>query len=205
VPLALGSFLASGLSFGLKLSALALVRIGLVLEALTLAALGVVAATTTSAPWWSIALVLFGYGIGVGFATAQVTNVVLADVPDEQGGQGSGIQSTFRQLGSALGIAAITTVFFSTLDNGVQTNLRAEGLPADQINRYAAAVTDSAGAVIAPLADNPATTVVAQAARAAMTTGVELSSYVAAGFLVLGVLATLLIPAARTADEPALR
>jgi EmrB/QacA subfamily drug resistance transporter len=198
VPLALGSFLASGLSFGLKLSALALVRIGLVLEAVTLAALGVVAATT-SAPWWSVALVLFGYGIGVGFATAQVTNVVLADVPDDQGGQGSGIQSTFRQLGSALGIAAITTIFFSALDNGVRTNLRAEDLPGDQIDRFAAAVTDSAGAVIAPLAGDPVTAVVARAARDAMTHGVELGSYVAAGFLALGVLATLLIPAPRTA------
>jgi EmrB/QacA subfamily drug resistance transporter len=202
VPLALGSFLASGLSFGLKLSALALVRIGLALEALTLAGLGVVAATT-SAPWWAIALALFGYGIGVGFATAQVTNVVLADIPDDQGGQGSGIQSTFRQLGSALGIAALTTVFYSTLSNGVQSGLRAEGLPEDQIDRYAAAVTDSAGAVIAPLADNPATAVVAQAARDAMTNGVELGSYVAAGFLVLGVLATLLIPARRHTEEPA--
>jgi len=202
VPLALGSFLASGLSFGLKLSALSLVRIGLALEALTLAALGVVAATT-SAPWWSIALVLFGYGIGVGFATAQVTNVVLADVPDAQGGQGSGIQSTFRQLGSALGIAALTTVFFSTLSNGVQSNLRTAGLPAGEADRFAAAVTDSAGAVIAPLAGDPATAVVAQAARDAMTNGIELGSYVAAGFLVLGVLATLLIPAPRPAPASA--
>jgi len=198
LPLALGSFFASGLSFGLaeKLSALALVRTGLAIEALTLAALGVVAATT-SAPWWSIALALFGYGIGVGFATAQVTNVVLADLPDEQGGQGSGIQSTFRQLGSALGIAALTTVFFSTLSNDVKSGLRAEHLPADQVDRFAAAVTDSAGAVIAPLAGNPATAVVARAARDAMTNGVELGCYVAAGFLALGVLATLLIPAAR--------
>lgn len=209
LPLAAGSFLASGLSFGLagRLSALALVRIGLAVEAVTLAALGIVAATT-SAPWWAIALALLGYGVGVGFATAQVTNVVLADVPDDQGGQGSGIQSTFRQLGSALGIATLTTVFFSTLDSGVAGNLRAAGLPADQVDRYAAAVTDSAGAVIASFSENPATAVVARAARDAMTDGVALGSYVAAGFLVLGVLATLLIrvrPAgteAEPADQP---
>ncbi|MGX6600912.1 MFS transporter [Micromonosporaceae bacterium Da 78-11] len=203
LPLALGSFFASGLSFALaeKISALALVRVGLIIEAVTLAALGVVAATT-SAPWWAVSLALFGYGIGVGFATAQVTNVVLADIPEEQGGQGSGIQSTFRQLGSALGIAALTTVFFSTIDNDVRSGLQADGLPTDQADRFAAAVTDSAGAVIAPFAENPATAAVARVAREAMTNGVELGSYVAAGFLVLGMLATLLIPASQPTPEP---
>ncbi|MFJ2766755.1 hypothetical protein [Streptomyces sp. NPDC087300] len=79
LPLAVGSFFASGMSFGLaqKVSVVVLVRTGLALEAVALAALGVVAATT-SAPWWAIILTMFAYGIGVGFATAQVTNVVLA-------------------------------------------------------------------------------------------------------------------------------
>ncbi|MCY1143649.1 MFS transporter [Actinoplanes sp. Pm04-4] len=207
LPLAVGSFFASGLSFGLaeKLSALGLVRLGLGLEAVALAGLGVVA-STTSAPWWAIALPLFFYGIGVGFATAQVTNVVLAEVPDADAGQGSGIQSTFRQLGSALGIAVLTTVFFSTLSGQVKDTLSGGGLPADQIDKFAAAVTDSAGAVIAPLSADPATAAVAQAARDAMADGIALGSYLAAGLLALGVLATLLIPAARptspTAADP---
>ena len=86
-----------------------LVRAGLVLEVAGLAALGLVA-WFTDANWWLIAVALFLYGIGVGLATAQVTNVVLAEIPENEGGQGSGIQSTFRQLGSALGIAVLTTV-----------------------------------------------------------------------------------------------
>ena len=199
LPLAVGSFLASGLSFGLaRISALGFVRLGLGLEAVALAGLGVVAATTR-APWWSIALALLVYGIGVGFATAQVTNVVLADVPDDQAGQGSGIQSTFRQLGSALGIAALTTVFYSTLSSQVTSTLRQGDLPDDRIDQFAAAVTDSAGATISTFASDPATAVVARAAREAMANGVALGSFVAAGFLVAGVAATLLIPAARRA------
>ena len=196
LPIAVGSFFASGLSFGLagRLSPLGFVRLGLVLEAVALAALGVVAATT-SGPWWAIAIPLLGYGVGVGFATAQVTNVVLADVPEAESGQGSGIQSTFRQLGSALGIAALTTVFYSSLSHQVAATLRADGLPGDQVDRFAAAITDSAGAVIGPLAANPATAAVARAAKDAMTHGFALGSVVAAGFLVFGVLATLLIPA----------
>lgn len=205
LPLAVGSFFASGISFGLaeKISALGLVRLGLALEAVALAGLGVVAATT-SAPWWAIAISLFVYGIGVGFATAQVTNVVLAEVPDADAGQGSGIQSTFRQLGSALGIAVLTTVFFSTLGGHVKDALSGGALPADQIDKFAAAVTDSAGAVIAPLSADPATASVARAARDAMADGIALGSYIAAGLLVLGVVATLLIPATSPAPEPQL-
>ncbi|MEV4346881.1 DHA2 family efflux MFS transporter permease subunit [Actinoplanes sp. NPDC049596] len=202
LPLAIGSFFASGLSFGLaeKLSALSLVRLGLALEAVALFGLGVVAAAT-SAPWWSIAIALFVYGIGVGFATAQVTNVVLADVPVADAGQGSGIQSTFRQLGSALGIAVLTTVFFSTLGNDIKDTLGGGRIPPDQIDKFAAAVSDSAGAAIAPLAGNPATVVVADAARDAMANGIAVGSYIAAGLLALGVLATLLIPGARSARD----
>ncbi|GAA2614840.1 DHA2 family efflux MFS transporter permease subunit [Paractinoplanes durhamensis] len=203
LPLAIGSFAASGASFGLaeKVSALGLVRLGLALEAVALVGLGIVAGTT-SAPWWSIAIVLFVYGIGVGFATAQVTNVVLADIPAAEAGQGSGVQATFRQLGSALGIAVLTTVFFSALGRDVKDTLSGGPIPSDQIDRFAATVTDSAGAAIAPLAADPATAAVADAARDAMAHGIAIGSYLAAGLLALGLLATLLIPAARPAPEP---
>jgi EmrB/QacA subfamily drug resistance transporter len=206
LPLALGSFTASGMSFGLsgRLSSLGLVRLGLTLEAVSLVGLGLVAGTT-SAPWWAISIALFVYGIGVGFATAQVTNVVLADVPRAEAGQGSGIQSTFRQLGSALGIAVLTTIFFSTLSRDVKNTLAAGHLPAEQIDKFAAIVTDSAGAAIAPLGANPATSAVADAARDAMASGVAIGSYTAAALNVVGLLATLLIPSSRAASSRPIR
>lgn len=199
VPIAVGSFVATGASFPLaaKVPALGQVRIGLALEVLGLAGAGLVAAPDSS--WWAVALMLFVYGIGVGFATAQVTNVVLAEVPHTSAGQGSGIQSAFRQLGSALGIAALTTVFFTTLSTNLRDRLGDAGVPAGQADQLTGAVTDSAGAAIGPLADRPETASVADAARAAMTDGVALGGYVAAGFVVLGLVATFLIPTAPTA------
>ncbi|MFF1711102.1 DHA2 family efflux MFS transporter permease subunit [Streptomyces sp. NPDC058268] len=203
VPIAVGSFVATGASFPLaaKVPALGQVRIGLALEVLGLAGVGLIAAPDSS--WWAVALMLFVYGIGVGFATAQVTNVVLAEVPHESAGQGSGIQSAFRQLGSALGIAALTTVFFTTLSTNLRDRLGDAGVPAGQAGRLTGAVTDSAGAAIGPLADRPETASVADAARAAMTDGVALGGYVAAGFVVLGLVATFLIPAATATDAKA--
>lgn len=204
VPVAIGSFVASGASFGMaaKVTPLGMLRIGLAMEAIGLAGLGLIAAKDS--PWWTVALVLFLYGIGVGFATAQVTNVVLNDIPGHSAGQGSGIQSAFRQLGSALGIAVLTTTFFTTLSSTLHTRLTEVGLPAGQTDRFTDAVTDSAGAAIGPLASHPQTAAVADAARSAMTDGINLGGYIAAGFVLLGLIATVLIPnKPATIDEAA--
>jgi EmrB/QacA subfamily drug resistance transporter len=203
VPVAVGSFVASGASFGLaaKVSPLGLVRLGLGLEAAGLAALGFVA--RPDSPWWAIASALFCYGIGVGFATAQVTNVVLADVPESSAGQGSGMQSVFRQLGSALGIAVLTTTFFSVLGTRLGAELTATGVPAGQADQLTRAVVGSAGAAIDGLAAQPQTAAVADAARQAMAHGISLGSYLAAGFLLAGLVATLLISSSRPVPDPA--
>ncbi|THA60261.1 DHA2 family efflux MFS transporter permease subunit [Streptomyces sp. A0958] len=202
VPVAIGSFVASGASFGMaaKVSPLGQLRVGLALEVVGLAGIGLIAAPDSS--WWPVSLVLFLYGIGVGFATAQVTNVVLNDVPEASSGQASGVQSAFRQLGSALGIAALTTVFFTTLSTRLNDRLTSGGLPADEADKLTGAVTDSAGAAIGPLAANPQTVSVADAARAAMTDGVVLGGYLAAGFVLLGLIASFLIPASPAGTTP---
>ncbi|KAB2348578.1 MFS transporter [Actinomadura rudentiformis] len=201
LPLAVGSFLASGASFGMadRLSPLGLVRLGVALEIAGLAALALIADADGS--WWPISLALLLYGVGVGFATAQVTNVVLADVPEHSAGQASGIQSAARELGFALGIAAFTTVYFSALHGGLERDLTENGTPAPEAEQFAGTVTDSAGAAIAPLAADPRTEAVAAAARQAMTEGITLTGYLAAGLLLLALLSTVLIPGHRQLEE----
>ncbi|MCI4044828.1 MFS transporter [Streptomyces sp. TRM75563] len=199
VALAVGSFAASGASFPMaaSVSALAQVRIGLVLEATGLTMLALIASTDSS--WWLITLALFVYGIGVGFATAQVTNIVLVDVPERSGGQASGIQSAARELGSALGIALLTTLFFSTLAAGMTDRLTRDGVTTDEAERLGGVVTDSAGSVIETLAAEPRTASAAEAAREAMAAGVQVSGYVCAGLLLLALAATLFMaPKTRT-------
>ncbi|ONM49478.1 MFS transporter [Nocardia donostiensis] len=201
VPLAVGSFCASGASFSLaaSVSALGQVRIGLVLEAIGLVLLGACAAVDS--PWWPIALALFVYGIGVGFATAQVTNIVLADVPPVRAGQASGIQSTARELGSALGIALLTTVFFSLLESGLRERLTDAGVSDPDAHELSAAVTDSAGVMVPDLAADPATSAAAHAAGTAMTTGIAWSSYICAALLMAALAATLFVTPTRKPES----
>ena len=123
LALAGGSFLASGLTapIGRKRGTIFIVRLGIVLEIIGIGGLAIFLRPDST--WLTTTPLLLIYGIGVGFATAQLTGVVLTDVPLARSGEGSGIQSTSRQVGSALGIAILGTVLFATLGARYDTAL----------------------------------------------------------------------------------
>ena len=203
LPLATGSFVASGLAAPLtsKWGAVWSVRLGILLELLGIAALGLVVGPQTA--WWPTVPCLFVYGVGVGLATAQLTGVVLADVPVARSGQGSATQSTARQVGSALGIAILGTVLFSTLQSQLAAALTGvPGLPAGQQAGLVTAVTRNAGAAIGPLGANPHTAAVAGLARASLSTATQWAAFCAAGFLLVGLLATFSLGRAGTTTSP---
>lgn len=187
LALAGGSFLASGFvgASSSRLSPLLVVRIGIAAEIVGLVIVGLVIAVDT--PWWAIAAGLAVYGFGVGMATAQLTSVVLAEVPVTQSGQASGTQSTARQIGSALGIAILGTILFSSLGSQLADRLPAE-IPASVQTQIVDAVVDSAGSAI-PVLDERSPEA-ADAARQAFSDATRFSAYAAAGFLALGLLAT---------------
>src|SRR6476469_1840889 len=157
LALAIGSFTASGLVTVLsaRLTAAAIVRIGIVAEILGIAGLGLVIGPSTS--WAAVAPCLFVYGFGVGLATAQLTGVVLVDVPVERSGEGSGLQSTARQVGSALGIAILGTVLFTTAGARLDSGLADLAVPSAARAAVVNAVVESAGGVIPGLAQDPRT------------------------------------------------
>ena len=47
------------------------------------------------------------YGFGIGFASSQLTNIVLSAIASDKAGSASGANTTVRQIGSALGVAVI--------------------------------------------------------------------------------------------------
>lgn len=192
LPLAVGSFAASGISAtaGQRHSAVFLVRAGIMLEIIGIAGLGVL--LNSSSTWLTTSPLLFVYGMGVGLATAQLTGVVLVDVPIERSGQGSATQSTSRQVGSALGIAILGTILFTTLGSQLDDALRVFGqLPAAARSQLVATVKETAGAIIPSLSADPKTAAVAAAARTAFTDATRYSALSAAGFLVIGLLSSL--------------
>lgn len=201
LPLALGSFIASGSISALskRISGLTMVRIGLVLEIIGLACIAIFIRPDSTA--WTTAPFLFIYGIGVGFATAQLTSVILIDVPMDRSGQASGTQSTSRQLGSAMGIAILGTILFSTLKSGTEQRLAEEIAANPQVQTLVDSIDQSSGGAIAQLAANPATQPIAQAASDAMTQGVALAAVAGTIALIIGFITSLRIKSAK-ADHP---
>ncbi|MFF5174367.1 MFS transporter [Micromonospora sp. NPDC000089] len=195
LPLAVGSFLASGLGAPLtrRWGPARVVQLGVAAELLGVAGLGLVVAPDTR--WWAPVGFLFLYGVGVGLATAQLTGVSLAEVPVRRSGQGSGLQSTARQIGSALGIAVLGTVLFASLGGILGDRLadRAELAPA-QRDQVVAAVKESAGAAITGLAADPRTAPIADEAKTAFSDATRYAAFAAAGFLLIGLVACARLP-----------
>ena len=209
--LAGGAFFASGIGGALsgKLPPARAVQLGVLLEIVGIVGFGLVASTDTG--WQAIAPFLFLYGVGVGLATAQLTGVIMVDVPMEKTGQGSGSQSTVRQIGSALGIAVIGTMLFTGTESSLQDRLDEIGVPVANQAVIVEAVVDSAGAVIPQISgivaatgvDTATADSIGQASGEAFTDGAQLAAYAAAGFLVLGFLSTFRLGGLSPEPKPA--
>jgi EmrB/QacA subfamily drug resistance transporter len=212
--LAGGAFLASGVTGGLngKVSPKVLVQGGVALE--LVGAIGIALFANTEAGMWSIAPFLFVYGIGVGMATAQLTGVIMVDVPMDKIGQASGSQSTVRQVGSALGIAVLGTMLFTGVQSSLEARIADQVTDEVQSSKIVDLVVDSAGGVIPGLTDllqSPATGAplspevakqITEDAGQAFTDGAKSSAWAAALFLLLGLVSTFNIGSAK-AKTPA--
>jgi EmrB/QacA subfamily drug resistance transporter len=214
--LAGGAFLASGVGGGLsgKVSPVTMVRAGVALE--LIAVFGVAFFASVDGGFWSIVPWLFAYGIGIGLATAQLTGVIMVDVPMNKTGQASGTQSTARQVGSALGIAVLGTMLFTSVQSSIDSRLgsaefRNQGINDKMTSQISTAVVDSAGGAIPGLSGyyqatgmpkDLADKVQAEAGDA-FTEGTKAAAWAAAGFLFLGLLSTINIGARRDKKKTA--
>jgi len=109
-PLALTSFLVAGFGgrhLG-KLSPHWPIGIGLALIGAGTLLLMVV---NGGSSWPALVPGLLVAGVGVGMATPVLTSAAMSSVPHQRAGMAGGALNTFRQLGYALGIAVLGTVF----------------------------------------------------------------------------------------------
>lgn len=67
---------------------------------------------------WDLAPALLGLGLGVGVIFGPLFNVILAGVADDEVGSASGTLNAIQQLGGAIGVAVLGTIFFSVIEHG---------------------------------------------------------------------------------------
>lgn len=66
---------------------------------------------------WSMAPALTVVGLGMGMTMAPFFDIVLSGVDEHETGSASGTLTAVQQIGGALGVAVIGTIFFSVLDH----------------------------------------------------------------------------------------
>jgi MFS family permease len=140
------------------------------------------------APWLALA------GLGVGAVQAQLSSVILDEIPPEDSGQASGTQSTFRQLGATFGVALTGAVLTMSLTSRATAALTAAGLPSPQVGRVVESLAASGGTSLATLRTTSKLAPVIAPLDQAFSTAVQHALLVAVGGFVLALLASLRLP-----------
>ena len=158
---------------------------------------------STSITGWGLAPWLFVYGLGVGFATAQLTGVILSEIPVTESGGASAVQSTSRQVGAAIGTAILGATLVLGLSGSVTSSLEDRGVPAAAAQQVGDVMSQTAGQAIVGLEQQPNGSVLVEGAAAGFADATKQVAWVAAIFVLLGLLASFLLPrnAARVESE----
>jgi hypothetical protein len=149
---------------------------------------------TADSTWTHLIPGMIVGGVGVGLVNPPLASTAVGVVQPQQAGMASGINSTFRQVGIATGIALLGTLFSSEVKSEVVRQVATKPSLAHQGAKIAAAV--QSGEVSALIAKLPpsARQAVAVVTRTAFTTGLNRILLVAAIIaLASGVLSFLLI------------
>lgn len=185
--MAIGAMISGGLARRVteSITPTGVVIIGLGLEVVGVAMLA--GTLNVEQNLWSMAFMLVVYGVGLGFASAQLTSTVMGDVPVERSGMGSATQSTVRQLGSATGIALGGSVLATSLSNHLPDLVAQVGAPKQLTEPLVQATIDSGGANLRFMQLPPFSDIL----RLGYTDAVSTSMWVSMAFLVVGFLASL--------------
>jgi EmrB/QacA subfamily drug resistance transporter len=146
-----------------------------------------------SSTWTHLVPGLIIAGAGVGFVNPPLASTAIGVVAPQRAGMASGINSTFRQVGIATGIALLGTLFASKVTGEVVTRLSGTGLAGDAHGIASAVQSGSLASVLqGKSAQDQAR--VAFVAKAAFTTALNQIILVAALIAIAaGVIAFLTI------------
>jgi EmrB/QacA subfamily drug resistance transporter len=88
------------------------------------------------------------FGVGIGLVMAQVSNLTLSAVSVQEAGEASGVNNTFRQIGSSFGSAIIGAALVATLTASLSSGVKASPvIPEAQKPAIAQAVSSAASSV----------------------------------------------------------
>jgi hypothetical protein len=112
-------------------------------------------------------------GIGIGCVNPPLATAAIGVVEPRRSGAASGINSTFRQVGIATGIAALGALFQARVTDKLSESLAGLSLPPGAVDRLGEAVVSGGTQSATQAAPPGAHTAVAQAAQSAFIDGLN--------------------------------
>jgi EmrB/QacA subfamily drug resistance transporter len=116
-PFAFGTALGAPVAAGLmqRLPGRALIQAGGAISLLGNAALALILTTTDHVSTLGLIAPLLVNGVGMGLFIVPVFDTIIAAVSDAETGSASGVLNAIQQLGGAIGVAVLGTIFFAVL------------------------------------------------------------------------------------------
>jgi MFS family permease len=205
----MGALIALGAPIGARctrrIGTTRVVRTGLVFEAVGLVVVAAMISTHTTLLALLPGSALFG--VGVGFASSQLTNVILSEVDRDKAGVASGTNTTVRQVGAALGIAVIGSLLNAQAIRHAVRAVRASSQIAGPLKTSTIAAIRAKGVNYVPAkgATRPEINALTHALQTSVVDGARPALLFAAAVVAVGACLSLLIPTsppAPTGDVP---
>ncbi len=195
LPLTVLSFIASPIAGSLshRIPIRVLLGIGLALVGVGLLLMHGVNADSE---WTALLAGFLIAGIGIGVTNPGIGQAAIAVVPVEKSGMGSGINTTFRQVGIATGVAALGAVFQSRVDS--KLNALLPNAPDGLGELVASGGSEAAAAAVPPGIHNQ----VVQASNEAFVSGFNEIILIAAILSFLGAALGFLLVRSRDFVQP---
>jgi EmrB/QacA subfamily drug resistance transporter len=132
LPFSLGAFVGTAVSvpLGMKLGKVVMVVGAAMQSVATVWVLSTVHGQADGLSTWDLVPALALSGIGLGLLVVPLVDVALATVPTTEAGAASGAYGTVQQVGAALGVAVVGTVFFGVVGTSYDAASLRDGLVA---------------------------------------------------------------------------
>ena len=140
-------------------------------------------------------------GAGMALTMAPATESIMGSLPRAKAGVGSAMNDTTRQMGGALGVAILGSVFATVYRPHIADRLAGAGLTHEQLTR----AQDSIGGALQVAADLPAATArtVVSIAKTEFVDGMHLALWVAAAIVAVAAVVVFAFLPARAPEHDA--
>jgi EmrB/QacA subfamily drug resistance transporter len=114
---AVGAFFGSGIgAWATTAVGRPILHVGLAIMAIGTAVLYVSLRGVECVGWLQLVPGMLVYGLGMGMIFVPLFSIIMGEIEDHEVGSASGMLESFQQLGASIGVAALATLFFSTID-----------------------------------------------------------------------------------------